>query len=118
MKNARRMFVAGLAGAVFGIGAFVAPAAGQTWPEPGRRITAIVPFPAGGGTDAFARLILPKMAQALGVPVEVINRPGASSQLGLTQVAGAAADGYTIGFQILPTSLAYLDADRKSAYTR
>ncbi len=111
-------FAAGLAGIILGIAALAGPAAAQAWPEPGRRITAIVPFPAGGGTDAFARLILPKMATALGVPVEIINRPGASSQLGLTQVAGAPADGYTIGFQILPTSLAYLDADRKSAYTR
>src|SRR5690606_36894151 len=68
--------------------------------------------------DLFARLITPKMAEALGQPIEVVNRPGASSQIGLTEVANSAPDGYTIGFQIFPTSLAYLDPDRQSAYTR
>lgn len=106
-----------LAGMIFAATLAATGAAGaQGYPD--RPITAIVPFAAGGGTDAFARLITPKMAEALGQPIEVVNRPGASSQVGLTEVAGAAPDGYTIGFQIFPTSLAYLDPDRQSAYTR
>lgn len=96
--------------------ALTSAALAQSYPD--RPITAIVPFTAGGGTDLFARLITPKMAEALGQPIEVVNRPGASSQIGLTELAGAAPDGYTIGFQIFPTSLAYLDPDRQSAYTR
>lgn len=85
---------------------------------PTRAITAIVPFSAGGGTDGFARLITPIMAEALGQPIEVVNRPGASSQVGLTELSTSDPDGYTIGFQIFPTSLAYLNPDRGSAYTR
>lgn len=115
----RRNALAILAGALVGSAALAVPACAQSvWPDPGRTITAIVPFGAGGGTDAFARLITPKMSAALGVPIEVVNRPGASSQVGLTEVANAAPDGYTIGFQIFPTSLAYLDPERGSAYTR
>lgn len=105
-----------LAGLILATAAFAVPAVAQDYPN--RPITAIVPFAAGGGTDAFARLITPLMSEALGQPIEVVNRPGASSQIGLTELATAAPDGYTIGFQILPTSLAYLDPDRQSAYTR
>lgn len=90
----------------------------QKFPKPGHAITAIVPFAAGGGTDAFARLMTPVMSKALGVAINVENKPGASSQIGLTELATSAPDGYTIGFPILPTSLAYLDPDRQSAYTR
>ncbi|RUT34804.1 tripartite tricarboxylate transporter substrate binding protein [Arsenicitalea aurantiaca] len=118
MRLSRRTLLAGIAGAALASAIGSGPAAAQSWPEPGRTITAIVPFTAGGGTDAFARRITPKMSEALGVPIEVVNRPGASSQIGMTELANAAPDGYTIGFQIFPTSLAYLDPERQSAYTR
>lgn len=115
--SSRRFPLAAIAGAALLAAAGLATAASaQSYPD--RPITAIVPFTAGGGTDAFARVLTPKMSAALGVPIEVVNRPGASSQIGLTEVANAAPDGYTIGFQIFPTSLAYLDPDRQSAYTR
>lgn len=114
MKLKSTIVKVGLAGAT--VLALAGAALAQDYPN--RPITAIVPFTAGGGTDLFARLITPKMAEALGQPIEVVNRPGASSQIGLTEVANSAPDGYTIGFQIFPTSLAYLDPDRQSAYTR
>ena len=64
-------------------------ASAQEYPTKGRPIVTIVPSTAGGGTDVAARLAAPLLARELGVPVEVVNRPGASMQLGLTEAANA-----------------------------
>jgi tripartite-type tricarboxylate transporter receptor subunit TctC len=109
---------AALAGAALLAAGVSAGAGAASFPEPGHTITAVVPFTAGGGTDAFARVVAPVMGKALGTQIEVVNKPGASSQIGLTELAQSKPDGYTIGFAIIPTSLAYLDPDRQSAYTR
>ena len=63
---------------------------------PGKPIRIVIPFPAGNTTDIMSRLIAPKMAERLGQPVIVENRPGASGILGLDYVAKAPPDGYTI----------------------
>ncbi|MDR6538503.1 tripartite tricarboxylate transporter substrate binding protein [Variovorax soli] len=76
--------------------AALAPAAfaQSTWPS--QPIRLIVPYPAGGGTDFFARLVAPGMGEALGQPVIVENRPGASGIIGATAVAKQLpADGHT-----------------------
>ncbi|MBI3374828.1 MAG: tripartite tricarboxylate transporter substrate binding protein [Betaproteobacteria bacterium] len=67
----------------------------QTWPS--KPIRYIVIFAPGGTTDILARLIAPKMSDALGQPVVVENRPGAAGALGAEMLAKATADGYTIG---------------------
>lgn len=64
---------------------------------PNQPIRLIVPFSAGGGTDLGARLLADDLEQVLGVSIVVENLPGAGSQVGLTQLANAAPDGYTIG---------------------
>jgi tripartite-type tricarboxylate transporter receptor subunit TctC len=66
----------------------------QSWPT--RSITLVVPFAAGGGTDAIARVIAEKLAARLGQPVVVENKAGASGNIGAAMVAGSAPDGYTI----------------------
>jgi len=66
----------------------------QTWPS--KPITLIVPFPAGGTTDALARALGEKLSQRLGQPVIVENRGGAGATLGANYVAKAAPDGYTL----------------------
>jgi len=71
------------------------PSLAQSWPQ--RPIRLIVPFPAGGSADMFARLIAPKMAATLGQPVVVENRGGAGGVLGIDLVAKASPDGYTTG---------------------
>ena len=67
----------------------------QTWPE--RPLTLVVPWGAGGGTDAVARMIANLMEKDLGQPVNVVNRTGGSGVVGHSAIATAAADGYTIG---------------------
>jgi tripartite-type tricarboxylate transporter receptor subunit TctC len=67
----------------------------QTYPD--RPITMIVPWGAGGGTDAVARMIASLMEKDLGQPVNVVNRTGGSGVVGHTAIASAPADGYTIG---------------------
>lgn len=61
-------------------------------------IRIVVPFPAGGGTDALARTIAPRLAADLGQNVIVENRPGAGGQIGTAAVKAAAADGSTYLF--------------------
>ena len=68
-------------------------AAAQDWPN--RPMRLIVPFAPGGATDIPARLLAPKLQDALGQPVVVENRPGASGIVGMQAAAQSAADGYT-----------------------
>ena len=66
----------------------------QSWPT--KPISLVVTYPAGGGADAMARLIAPKLGEALGQSVIVENKAGASGQIGASVVAKAAPDGYTL----------------------
>ncbi len=66
----------------------------QAWP--GKGIRMIVPYPAGGLSDVFARLISDRLAQALGQSVVVDNRPGGNTLIGTQAVAQAEGDGYTL----------------------
>ena len=67
----------------------------QAYPD--RPVTLIVPWGAGGGTDAVARMIASLLERDLGQPVNVVNRTGGSGVVGHSAIAGATPDGYTIG---------------------
>jgi tripartite-type tricarboxylate transporter receptor subunit TctC len=69
-------------------------AAAQTWPA--KPIHWIVPTGPGSAVDVNARRVAPKLAEALGQPVIIDNRPGANSMIGAREVARAAPDGYTL----------------------
>jgi len=75
--------------------AVTASAALAAYPE--RPITMIVPWGAGGGTDATARIIGTLLEKELGQPVNVVNRTGGSGVVGHAAIAQAPPDGYTIG---------------------
>ena len=65
----------------------------QSWPT--KPIRVINPFPAGGGTDTFARPMAAKLTQSLGQTVYIENQGGAGGTVGATNAARAAPDGYT-----------------------
>lgn len=68
----------------------------QTTSWPTKPIRLVVTFPPGGSSDAAARIVGPRLAERLGQPVVIDNRPGAGGGVGLDLVAKAPADGYTI----------------------
>src|SRR5512144_3269804 len=71
-----------------------APVAAGTagYPVKGRTITIMVPSTAGGGTDTATRLLAPILEKDLGVPIQIVNKPRASMQVGLSEVAAAKPD--------------------------
>jgi len=84
------------------IGLICIAALAWPWPlsaqdYPARPITMIVPFPPGGPTDTFGRIMAEHMGQTLGQPVIIENVGGSNGTIGVRRVARAAADGYTIG---------------------
>jgi tripartite-type tricarboxylate transporter receptor subunit TctC len=83
----RRTFLAGSAAALAAPAAFA-----QSYPS--RPIHLIVPYPAGGGTDFFARVVAAPMGQTLGQQIVIENRPGAGTNIGAETVARAQPDGY------------------------
>ncbi|CAN5603930.1 tripartite tricarboxylate transporter substrate binding protein [soil metagenome] len=90
----RRVLGASVAAAL-AAGTLSLPAAAQGYPD--RPLTMLVPWGAGGGTDATARIVAALLERELGQPVNVVNRTGGSGVVGHSAIAQAAPDGYTIG---------------------
>jgi tripartite-type tricarboxylate transporter receptor subunit TctC len=90
MKRCSLLLLAALA---LGLQA-VSIAAAQEYPT--RQITLIAPWPAGGAVDALCRVLAPYLADRLGKPVVVENRPGAGSVIGTAAGAKSTPDGYTL----------------------
>ena len=91
----------------------------DAWPA--KPITLVVTYPPGGGADAMARLLAPKLGEALGQTVVVENRAGASGQIGAAAVAKAAPDGYTLmldasSFAVNPALFSKLPYDSEKAF--
>ena len=96
MTNIRRRTVLAGGAALGAAGLLPSFAFGQS-DYPTRPITMIVPWGAGGGTDATARIIASLLEQSLGQPLNVVNRTGGSGVVGHSAISTAAPDGYTIG---------------------
>lgn len=90
------------------------PATAQTYPA--RPITLIVPFPAGGPSDALARAVAQVMATDLGQGIVVENISGASGTIGLSKFTKALPDGYTIAFGTIGTHVANVALYKKLPY--
>ena len=88
-------FSRGLSGAVFAGTALCAVLAAAQ-PYPTRPVRMVMPYPAGGPTDLIGRVVAQGLSAALGQPVIVENRPGASALVGTEAAARAPADGYTL----------------------
>ena len=89
------------------------------YPQKGRVLSIIVPYNAGGGADTDARIIAPLLEKKMGIPVQVVNKPGAGTQVGMTELTSAKPDGYTILLGHFPgTVTTYLDPTRQTAYSR
>jgi tripartite-type tricarboxylate transporter receptor subunit TctC len=73
---------------------------------PSRPITIVVPFAAGGPSDAMSRILAERMKLSLGQPLLIENVTGAAGSIGVARVVHAAPDGYTIGFGHLGTHVA------------
>ena len=78
-------------------------AVAQTYPS--RPITMVVPWGAGGGTDATARIVAAMMEKEMGQPVNVVNRTGGNGVVGHSAIASAPADGYTLGMITVEISM-------------
>lgn len=89
--------------AALGAAVLLAGDAQAAFPE--RPITVIVPWAAGGGTDAVARQISYMLERELKQPINVVNRTGGSGVVGHQAIASAAPDGYTIGMITLEINM-------------
>lgn len=99
----------------------VVAAAQAVAPWPSKPITLVVTYSPGGGADAMARLIAPKLGEALGQHVIVENRPGAGGQIGASAVAKATPDGHTLmldasSFAVNPSLYPKLPYDSDKAF--
>ena len=99
----------------------VSPSAMAQAAYPSKPITLVVTYPPGGGADAMARLIAPKMGEALGQTIVIENKPGAGGQIGAAAVAKSAPDGYTLmldasSFSVNPSLYPKLPYDSSKAF--
>lgn len=88
----RRLLSASMA--IVGAGMLATGAIAQGFPS--QPITMIVPWPPGGGSDIAMRLVADAASKRMGVPVVVVNKPGAGGTIGLKEMASSKPDGYTI----------------------
>ena len=109
----RRTFVAAPAAAALLAGV---PGLAGAQAFPSKPLKFVVPFPAGSATDNVARIVAQAMAEQLGQPIAVDNKPGASGILGAEQVKAAAADGHTLLVTTNTTQAANLSLFRKLPY--
>jgi tripartite-type tricarboxylate transporter receptor subunit TctC len=103
MRTISRRIISACALAAAALAVWPLSAAAQNYPS--RPITLIVPWGAGGGTDATARIIGSLLEKELGQPVTVVNRTGGSGVVGHAAIASAPPDGYTIGMATVEISM-------------
>src|SRR5262245_30861033 len=99
--------------AAFLVLALAGPGQSEEWPQ--RPVRIIVPFPAGGNSDAVARIIAQRLSERFGQQFVVESRPGAGGALAAESVARSPADGYTL-FMATLGQIAVIPKIAKVAY--
>ena len=100
--------------ALFALALNISPATAQGFPD--KQLTLIVPFPAGGPSDALGRAVAQAMAAYLKQSIVVENVGGASGSIGLTKLLKAPADGYSLGFGTIGTHVANVALFKRLPY--
>jgi tripartite-type tricarboxylate transporter receptor subunit TctC len=103
MPTTRRTALACLPTLALLLAAATPPAFAQEFPVKGKPVRVIVAFPPGIGVDAQARAVTPKLAEILGVPVIIENKPGGGTLLAAQEVMKSAPDGHTIFYSASST---------------
>ncbi len=87
------------------------------FPRKGSIISLIVPYPPGGGMDVAARVLAPNLEAELGAHIQIVNKGGAGSQVGITYATQAKPDGYTVGMVQWPhVTGIYVDPSRQAVF--
>jgi tripartite-type tricarboxylate transporter receptor subunit TctC len=102
-RDFTRLFASALAPAAFGAPTFAQAPSPAAWPN--RFVRLIVPFPAGGGTDAVARILANRLSEVWGQQMVIENKGGAGSNIGAEAVARSEPDGYTVLIGSLPLAV-------------
>jgi len=104
----------GLAAGAFALCSALTAAAQPAFPT--KQLRLVIPFPPGGPTDVFGRLYASRLSAALGQPVVVDNKSGASGIVGALEVKRSAPDGYTLVFGTASTNCLYALLNDKPQY--
>lgn len=83
--------------AILAVGMLLTGCTGANAKYPSKNVQLIIPYSTGGGTDSLGRVVAAELEKAWGKSVVVVNKPGAASQVGTTEMAKSKNDGYTIG---------------------
>ncbi len=102
-RRVTRLFVSALAPVLIGAPAFAQAPSPSAWPN--RFVRLVVPFPAGGGTDAVARILANRLSEIWGQQMVIENKGGAGSNIGADAVARSEPDGYTVLIGSLPLAV-------------
>lgn len=97
----------------------LSPARAADYPQKGKSIQILVGYAAGSASDGGARAMASGLEKELGMPVVVVNKPGANNQIALSTLASSRPDGYTMALTGFPVTITgYLDPVRKATYSR
>ena len=102
-RRVTRLFVSALAPVLIGAPAFAQAPSPSAWPN--RFVRLVVPFPAGGGTDAVARILANRLSEVWGQQMVIENKGGAGGNIGADAVARSEPDGYTVLIGSLPLAV-------------
>ena len=117
MRSIRRLLQGMVAVALLALP--FAPLAHGAFPDKDKVATILVPYPAGGGNDVAVRALLPYIEKHSGMKLQIVNKGGAGSQVGMAEFVRAKPDGYTLAYPLWPAlTTVYIDPNRQATFSR